>query len=118
MIRRPPRSTLFPYTTLFRSPGAPTIDAGLRRKSGGRFFDDGGLQQLCVTSLRQSMANLGETEIDDFLAGFLKQIVRSADDQLKILRTFGGVCCSLRIAARTPVESGLVEDPLRGRVEE
>src|SRR3712207_8199745 len=28
MIRRPPRSTLFPYTTLFRSsPGAPT-DAG------------------------------------------------------------------------------------------
>src|SRR2546426_7050878 len=24
MIRRPPRSTLFPYTTLFRSPGAPS----------------------------------------------------------------------------------------------
>src|SRR3712207_7445056 len=24
MIRRPPRSTLFPYTTLFRSPDAPT----------------------------------------------------------------------------------------------
>src|SRR5205814_10195749 len=23
MLRRPPRSTLFPYTTLFRSPGAP-----------------------------------------------------------------------------------------------
>src|SRR5690348_17767880 len=27
MIRRPPRSTLFPYTTLFRSPGA-RLDAG------------------------------------------------------------------------------------------
>src|SRR6266576_6011061 len=24
MIRRPPRSTLFPYTTLFRSPTSPT----------------------------------------------------------------------------------------------
>src|SRR5256886_13216651 len=24
MIRRPPRSTLFPYTTLFRSPSSPT----------------------------------------------------------------------------------------------
>src|SRR6266496_85687 len=24
MIRRPPRSTLFPYTTLFRSPSGPT----------------------------------------------------------------------------------------------
>src|SRR2546426_1419615 len=27
MIRRPPRSTLFPYTTLFRSPAA-TLDCG------------------------------------------------------------------------------------------
>src|SRR5258705_5707437 len=25
MIRRPPRSTLFPYTTLFRSPGRGTV---------------------------------------------------------------------------------------------
>src|SRR3712207_8573622 len=25
MIRRPPRSTLFPYTTLFRSRGAPRV---------------------------------------------------------------------------------------------
>src|SRR5438552_11399260 len=40
MIRRPPRSTLFPYTTLFRSPGmadAPTArlrSAADRRPSG------------------------------------------------------------------------------------
>src|SRR2546430_5525303 len=27
MIRRPPRSTLFPYTTLFRSPATKRIDA-------------------------------------------------------------------------------------------
>src|SRR3989449_11166405 len=27
MIRRPPRSTLFPYTTLFRSPGSPNSSA-------------------------------------------------------------------------------------------
>src|SRR2546430_9685629 len=26
MIRRPPRSTLFPYTTLFRSPGTALAD--------------------------------------------------------------------------------------------
>src|SRR5688572_31260877 len=25
MLRRPPRSTLFPYTTLFRSPGEPSL---------------------------------------------------------------------------------------------
>src|SRR3712207_7827478 len=29
MIRRPPRSTLFPYTTLFRSGVAPEIEAEL-----------------------------------------------------------------------------------------
>src|SRR6266498_5576552 len=32
MIRRPPRSTLFPYTTLFRSgPGALAVGGGLAR---------------------------------------------------------------------------------------
>src|SRR6266849_7128574 len=34
MIRRPPRSTLFPYTTLFRSPQAPS--PGRARAAGGR----------------------------------------------------------------------------------
>src|SRR5260221_4250254 len=29
MIRRPPRSTLFPYTTLFRSPSTTTSAGGL-----------------------------------------------------------------------------------------
>src|SRR5260370_26886491 len=31
MIRRPPRSTLFPYTTLFRSTGGPTRGLRVRR---------------------------------------------------------------------------------------
>src|SRR3712207_7358944 len=35
MIRRPPRSTLFPYTTLFRSPAAPAPTAGPRDGTGG-----------------------------------------------------------------------------------
>src|SRR5260221_7843376 len=39
MIRRPPRSTLFPYTTLFRSPATPT-----RRRSS----------TLCVLTLKYS----------------------------------------------------------------
>src|SRR2546426_5995915 len=32
MIRRPPRSTLFPYTTLFRSPSTRTTDPTLRSR--------------------------------------------------------------------------------------
>src|SRR2546428_8588293 len=37
MIRRPPRSTLFPYTTLFRS-----VSAGLRRARPGPLSTDPG----------------------------------------------------------------------------
>src|SRR3712207_8047647 len=39
MIRRPPRSTLFPYTTLFRSAARLPQGAGLRRQA-----HEGGLQ--------------------------------------------------------------------------
>src|SRR3712207_7219607 len=45
MIRRPPRSTLFPYTTLFRSPARQRADdrlgPGLGRLLGGRADGDG-----------------------------------------------------------------------------
>src|SRR2546422_5210129 len=58
MIRRPPRSTLFPYTTLFRSivvrerlldvverPLVHRLDGALERGLGGH-EDDGGLRVL------------------------------------------------------------------------
>src|SRR2546428_10299176 len=47
MIRRPPRSTLFPYTTLFRSDGIPYHDLigggdeGFRRPGHVMFLDPG-----------------------------------------------------------------------------
>src|SRR5688572_31064399 len=34
MLRRPPRSTLFPYTTLFRSGGAGAVGLRRRRRHG------------------------------------------------------------------------------------
>src|SRR3712207_9372369 len=34
MIRRPPRSTLFPYTTLFRSVGGLGVDVDVPRPAG------------------------------------------------------------------------------------
>src|SRR5256885_2743359 len=37
MIRRPPRSTLFPYTTLFRSHRATASHRGLRLSSANRY---------------------------------------------------------------------------------
>src|SRR3712207_8477317 len=44
MIRRPPRSTLFPYTTLFRSPTGPVIAMG--RREGQRHGPRGRLGVL------------------------------------------------------------------------
>src|SRR5258706_5045084 len=44
MIRRPPRSTLFPYTTLFRSPRA------VRRQG--------------IPAIREARANLGERGLE------------------------------------------------------
>src|SRR2546430_10792472 len=40
MIRRPPRSTLFPYTTLFRSGTGATAAVALESSSGSRFGDN------------------------------------------------------------------------------
>src|SRR5256886_10667096 len=39
MIRRPPRSTLFPYTTLFRSPHLPIEPRLMRRAPARRTFN-------------------------------------------------------------------------------
>src|SRR2546422_2900733 len=38
MIRRPPRSTLFPYTTLFRSLEKPTLDPILHFDASGKLI--------------------------------------------------------------------------------
>src|SRR3712207_8071493 len=52
MIRRPPRSTLFPYTTLFRSKWIAIfrliLPAALFRLCGGRVENLGELQPLAV----------------------------------------------------------------------
>src|ERR1041385_9451379 len=40
MIRRPPRSTLFPYTTLFRSPRRSSFDRARRDDGGGWMVTD------------------------------------------------------------------------------
>src|SRR3712207_6005622 len=86
MIRRPPRSTLFPYTTLFRSEGALDVGAPLR----GRF-----------PRLRRIWAdhNYRQTMLDWFRAALhclVEVVTRTAAPGFRVLpkrwlveRTFG-----------------------------
>src|ERR1035441_179741 len=48
MIRRPPRSTLFPYTTLFRSIGAEGILSDLGIETGAAQSGESGLHERIV----------------------------------------------------------------------
>src|SRR2546422_5279128 len=57
MIRRPPRSTLFPYTTLFRSPG--------RARRRDEAFDDRGLRgRNLLSSFRRHQGDRKSTRLN------------------------------------------------------
>src|SRR5258708_30542247 len=65
MIRRPPRSTLFPYTTLFRSPdGVPLI--GYTKKYSNLFIATGH-QMLGLQSALRSEEHTSELQSPDHL---------------------------------------------------
>src|SRR2546422_8532758 len=61
MIRRPPRSTLFPYTTLFRSPLAPMGDAESLRSLVKRDKKHSGLYQVLL-DVRNAAAGILRSE--------------------------------------------------------
>src|SRR5688572_31974830 len=54
MLRRPPRSTLFPYTTLFRSSRRPWF-ADVARRVEGRERDDRGLADGVQVAVRHTL---------------------------------------------------------------
>src|SRR3712207_6993636 len=59
MIRRPPRSTLFPYTTLFRSPPPQVRDDVVPRLGDGGQVRVGDRGVLAVPRHRHHLAVLG-----------------------------------------------------------
>src|SRR3712207_6904623 len=72
MIRRPPRSTLFPYTTLFRSEGCPA--PALRQRPGQRDAalagpDHDGVIVLCghIGSFQRSEEHTSELQSRQYL---------------------------------------------------
>src|SRR5258705_13696210 len=90
MIRRPPRSTLFPYTTLFRSRFARVAARMLHQRSshlaeglaarsleGGLRFVEAGLEQQGKAQRPSGMGMLG------------KQLQRAASDLARLLHVAG-----------------------------
>src|SRR2546430_7482750 len=91
MIRRPPRSTLFPYTTLFRS----HLRHGRRRRRGGGGRPFGGklrLQpcKLCVLQLEEAL-RFGEPPFE---------VVRS-EEHTSELQSQSNLVCRLLLAKTT-----------------
>src|SRR5437764_11230906 len=91
MIRRPPRSTLFPYTTLFRSLVSPLREPSeflaafeeldkvawyLHHTPEGRYYFD---RQENLTKLLQSLAHdAPENQVDDLIRHRLRQMFKPA----------------------------------------
>src|SRR3712207_8563102 len=76
MIRRPPRSTLFPYTTLFRSPS---------HGASGRSTSTGSLSFQPVQSPERSEEHTSELQSRQYLVCRLlldKEIIRSRPHRL------------------------------------
>src|SRR3712207_3854347 len=68
MIRRPPRSTLFPYTTLFRSPSTVSGTPGVARSAasviGASSYVAVGSAEGAATLPAPSVAGSGDVELD------------------------------------------------------
>src|SRR5258707_9567839 len=61
MIRRPPRSTLFPYTTLFRSGAVSFVDEGVE-KVLDEFQQDAAINTLFVATFTYGRGIAGRSE--------------------------------------------------------
>src|SRR6266511_5993593 len=89
MIRRPPRSTLFPYTTLFRSsspaPGSSGLSAGPDRPSARRKRSEEHTSELqsreklvCRLLLEKNKEEDGQHVLGELEQSFLVEVVTDA----------------------------------------
>src|SRR3712207_8689637 len=102
MIRRPPRSTLFPYTTLFRSRLIVTCEAQSGNLLGRRHVDDNGLCLAIGTVIAQLSAigevadrkstRLNSSHANISYAVFCLKKKNTAAPELRLEHT---ICCSV-----------------------
>src|SRR3712207_7865886 len=101
MIRRPPRSTLFPYTTLFRSLGPievkPSVDAGVENVA----VPDAAVDQVAqdgtveVTGKKVEILLPGETKWQPLPAGVTKLTKGRSEAHTSELQSSQHIVCRL-----------------------
>src|SRR3712207_8348442 len=99
MIRQPPRSTLFPYTTLFRSPPRllgvkPQADIDVARSlvglhAGGRVLHDPPADQLCLAlrTVKVIQGDRKSTRLNSSHANILYAVFCLKKTKLPIVRS-------------------------------
>src|SRR5258708_9533924 len=102
MIRRPPRSTLFPYTTLFRSQlGVVVVDSELRVKMWhGRSEELWGLRAAEVYEDRKSTRLNSSHQIISYAVFCLKKKNKSTTSSRSITRLHSSEAHHIVIRAR------------------
>src|SRR5258708_25301579 len=95
MIRRPPRSTLFPYTTLFRSQ---------QKESTARvasIMENTNLsKQQQVSEIMRQMLTQAQTAGQYFTNDQIKEMTRKVSAEVSIWRIISETCCCLRSEER------------------
>src|SRR2546430_8345763 len=99
MIRRPPRSTLFPYTTLFRSERVGNKDPRSRERDLDRASDSRAVP-LCANRNTASRKSVGHPEVD--LRGRHCQETRS-EEHTSELQSQSNLVCRLLLEKKTQI---------------
>src|SRR2546427_3239466 len=89
MIRRPPRSTLFPYTTLFRSPLAHYTTFGLGGKA--RYFVECGSED----EVRAALAYAAERRLAAYILGGGSNEIARSEEHTSELQSQSNLVCRL-----------------------
>src|SRR3712207_8222735 len=99
MIRRPPRSTLFPYTTLFRS--ATLVGNNAEEQRFGRVFRERLMAHLPEKSKLKD--ELRAAKNDDWMCEVLSYV--RSEEHTSELQSRQYLVCRLLLEKKTPVTS-------------
>src|SRR5687767_15307069 len=101
MIRRPPRSTLFPYTTLFRSGSARAPDARGDRARAGRRLRGAERSALAASDPRAADRSEEHTSELQSLAYLVCRLLLEKKKKKKTINTYARNMTNIRNAIKT-----------------